>query len=260
MRKRYSVLGDITNSPLYIGPPQELFGSLEGFAEFHDAYKDRPGVIAGPANDGMLHFFAEADGAELLAYVPSMVIDKLPRLKERDYQHTYYVDGELVAVSAQIDPDPTQCTADNGSGVPDVSGCGWSTVITSGGGHGFEGLIALDLTAPLDPTVSGYANNRVLFEKTGGDFGQIYGPPVIAPLGYHDVNGSPSSPYWYIFTGNGYKTTCTTSGNITCNTDTTQPTKLLMVSLDSAHTVLISALTLRGGSHRPHWSALISPT
>ena len=39
MRKRYSVLGDITNSPLYIGPPQELFGSLEGFAEFHDAYK-----------------------------------------------------------------------------------------------------------------------------------------------------------------------------------------------------------------------------
>ena len=245
MRKRYSVLGDITNSPLYVGPPTELFSAFEGYSGFFSTYNDRPGVIAAPANDGMLHFFAESGGSELLAYIPSMVIDKLKRLKERDYQHTYYVDGELVAGSAQIDPDPEQCATDIANSVPNPDSCGWKTVVTSGGGHGFEGLFALDLTAPVDPTVTGYANNRVLFEKTGGDFGQIYGPPVIAPL------GTPSEPHWYIFTGNGYKTTCT-GPDITCNTDTTRPSKLLMVSLNSLHTVYgKSAGTSMGGLSSP---------
>ena len=89
----------------------------------------------------------------------------------------------------------------------------------------------------------------MLFEKTGSDFGQIYGPPVIAPL------GTPSSPHWYIFTGNGYKTTCTTSGNITCNTDTTRPTKLLMVGLNSTDTVVGIGTNTTGGLSSP---ALVS--
>jgi hypothetical protein len=200
LRTRYSVLGDITNTPVYISPPRELLASIVGFSEFSDLYSTRRSYIASGANDGMLHIFDTNDGSEVFAYIPSMVIGKLDLLAARNesYQHAYYVDGELKSNSAQID---------------DV----WHTILTGGGGAGFAGLYALDMTDPdFDPD-----KHRILFEKDASDgFGYIYGKPQIVPLGNNNAN-----PDWYIVTGNGY------------STDATHPTALMMVSLDNTGTV-----------------------
>ena len=58
-RSRYSVLGDITSSPIFIGPPREPYGSLDEFVTFSTEYAGRDGRIAAGANDGMLHVFDE---------------------------------------------------------------------------------------------------------------------------------------------------------------------------------------------------------
>ena len=245
LRTRYSLLGDITNTPSYIGPPRELFTSFNGYAGFRHEKRNRPGTIATPANDGILHFFAEADGTETMGYIPSMVIEKLFRLAQPAYEHTYYLDGELVVSSAQINPDHGNCTDTIVGGDPvdttptDDSDCNWRTVLAGGGGPGFEGLFALDVTTP------GYTSDKVLFEKTGGDFGHIYGAPRVAAL------GTAAEPEWYVFTGSGYKTVCTGIGNANCDTDTSHKTALLMVSLDDPTTVHTIDTGTTGGLSSP---------
>jgi hypothetical protein len=237
LRKRYSLLGDITNTPVYIGPPRELFTNFEGYSGFRYAYRNRDGVIATPANDGILHFFAEADGSEAYGYIPSMVIENLFRLAQPAYEHTYYLDSEMFVTSAQVNPDHFACVdSDDVDDNPiNVSACEWRTVLTGGGGHGFEGLFALDISTPT------YSSDSVLFEKSGGDFGHIYGAPRIATL------GSAAEPDWYVFTGSGYKTACTGVNNADCDTDTSHPTALLMVSLADPSTVhKIDTLTTGG--------------
>ena len=216
-RTRYSLLGDITTTPVYIGPPQELLAGFNGYTDFVAANATRPGRIAAPANDGMLHIFDEADGSEVFAYIPSMVIGNLSLLAARDqaYNHTYYLSGEVSARSAQIGDD-------------------WHTILSGGCGPGCAGLFALDMTDP------DFNDSKILFEKTSSDgFGYIYGKPQIAPLGIND--GDPDwRPNWYVITGNGYSTT---SG---------QPTTLKFVSLDNfstVHTVTVSGSS--GGLSAP---------
>jgi hypothetical protein len=195
LRNRYSVLGDITSTPLYIGPPRELLRSVNDFSTFLSAQASRAGRVAVGANDGMLHVLDEADGSEVYAYVPSMVLNKLGNLAARSatYTHTYFVDGELTSGSVQI-----------GSSTPV-----WHTILTGGGGAGFAGLFALDVTDPA------YTDDKLLFEKSGGNWGHIYGRPRLGFIG-----ASNADPTWYIFTGNGY------------SSSVGQPTKLMMVNLD----------------------------
>ena len=174
LRSRYSLLGDIVNSnPVYIGPPTEVFTDPV-FATFETDIASRPEMVAVGANDGMLHVFSAATGAELYAYIPSMLIHKLDRLAVvPPYQHTYYVDGRLTSASAKI----------NGS---------WKTVLSGGLGAGEKGLFALDVS-DTNPS-----SHNVLFEKSGADgFGYIYGQPSILKT----PDGS-----WSIFTGNGLGT------------------------------------------------------
>jgi hypothetical protein len=196
LRTRYSVLGDVTNTPEYIAPPRELLREVTGYTAFQTAQASRPGRLAFGANDGMLHVLDAADGTELYAYVPSMVFDRLHNLAARDeaYTHTYYVDGELTSASVQIGADTPV----------------WHTILTGGCGAGCEGLFALDMTS------ADYSSDKLLFEKTGGNWGHIYGKPAVGFIGAGNAD-----PTWYIFTGNGYKTTAG------------QPTRLMMINLDT---------------------------
>jgi hypothetical protein len=211
-RTRYNLLGDVTASPVYIGPPKELLGKLPGFIDFRTDNASRAERIAVPANDGMLHILDAADGSEVFAYVPSMVIGKLGMLAARDqtYQHTYYLAGELALGSAQIDDT-------------------WHTLLTGGGGPGFAGLFALDMTNPA------FTNDKLLFEKSLSDgFGYIYGKPQIAPL------GTRADPKWYIVSGNGYSTS---SGH---------PTTLNFISMDDFNDVdTINVSSSSGGLSAP---------
>jgi len=219
LRSRYSVLGDITSSPIFIGPPREPYGSLDYFIDrFSTPYADRDGRIAVGANDGMLHVFDEDDGSEVFAYVPSMVLDKLGRLAARDatYEHTYYVAGDLLSASAYFASD-------------------WHTVLVGGGGPGFAGLYALDMTAATYDSADG-SDNKLLFEKTAADgFGYIYGKPQIGALG----DDNDKSPSWYIFTGSGY------------STSPGHETALKIISLDDPDTVYTIKTGTTGGLSTP---------
>jgi hypothetical protein len=215
LRTRYSVLGDITDTPLYIGPPQETYGQLSGFVTFTTNNASRDGRTAVGANDGMLHVFDEDDGSEVFAYVPSMVLDKLANLAARaaSYDHTYYVAGDLLSGSARY-------------------GSSWHTILVGGGGPGFAGLYALDMTDDAYPG----SGSKLIFEKTSADgFGYIYGKPQIAPVGAD----ASTTPDWYIFSGSGY--------SISAGHDTA----LKMISLDNPSTVYSISTGTTGGLSAP---------
>jgi len=175
-RNRSGLLGNIMNAgPVYIGPPREHY-TLPGFIAFKNRYSGdhrRPGRIAVGADDGMLHIFDEQDGAEVYAYVPSMLFGKLHRLAQPPGYNTAsdrYVDGQLTSVSAQL----------NGQ---------WRTVLAGGLGAGAAGLFALDVTS------AGADGNKILFEISAADVGHIYSQPSIVRL-----NGGD----WFLVSGNGY--------------------------------------------------------
>lgn len=127
MRERSTVLGDIIHSrPLYI------------------ADASNPTVLVG-ANDGMLHAFNAATGAERWAYVPSMLLSKMKNLAANPYTHDYFVDGQFTVGTVNIS--------------------GNKRVLVGGLGAGGKGLYALnitDLTAASDSDVA----SKVLWEIT----------------------------------------------------------------------------------------------
>jgi hypothetical protein len=104
-RVRGSTLGDIIHSnPAYVQKPLTGFPSTD-YLDFAATYNDRNALVFVGANDGMLHAFDADDGEEIYAYIPSMVISRLPRLAVEPYSHHYYVDGHLTVGDAEFDDD-----------------------------------------------------------------------------------------------------------------------------------------------------------
>jgi type IV pilus assembly protein PilY1 len=137
------------------------------------------------ANDGMLHAFNTANGAERFAYVPNLVFDNLKHLKENDYAHEFFVDLTPVAV-ADV-------------GATDM------TLLVGGLGKGGKGYYALDVTnadgVDAFTSESGVAD-MVLWEypKTGSsdnDMGYTFSKAFI-------VRSYAASYEWVILFGNGY--------------------------------------------------------
>ncbi len=157
-RSRTSVLGDIVNSnPVYVGPPDAGYPDPD-YQTFRTtpANFNRPPIIYVAANDGMLHGFCAVagagcaqGGAELFAYVPSMIYSKLNELTRQGYVHRYYVDSTPTVTDAKV-------------------GGAWKTVLVGGLGGGGSGYYALDVTDPANITEGGAANT-VLWEFTKAD-------------------------------------------------------------------------------------------
>lgn len=179
-----SKLGDIVNSaPAYVGVPDQNYG-LPGHIEYRALHQNRPGMLYVGANDGMLHGFDMATGAERLAYVPSSVFSNLSKLTSPLYSHRYFVDGTPATSDVEFGPND------------------WHTVLVSGMGGGARGVFGLDIS---DPTAfsEAAAASIVKFEYTDAndsDIGFIPGPVTIAKLN----NGR-----WAAVFGNGYNS----SGN-----------------------------------------------
>lgn len=161
-RARSTPLGDLVNaSPIFVKKPPFKYADA-GYASFAAAQANRTGVVYAAANDGMLHAFNAATGAELWAYVPSVVMPNMYRLADEDYEvgenHRFFVDATPV--------------------MGDVfDGTNWRTVLVGGLGAGGRGYYALDVTDPSNPiglwefTVANDAN-----------LGRTYGNPVITKL------------------------------------------------------------------------------
>ena len=78
---------------------------------------------------GPLHVFDAATGSEVFAYVPSMLISRLPALASTTYDGQLWVDGGLV--------------------MADVSLSGGTRTLLAGAlGGGGRGLFMLDVTSP----------------------------------------------------------------------------------------------------------------
>jgi type IV pilus assembly protein PilY1 len=166
LRPRASVQGDILHSPLtywrYPDGTQRLF-------------------VGG--NDGMLHVFDAATGAEVYAYVPSMLTATLPRLARSPYSHTPYVDGGL---------DLAEVTLDGST----------RTLLVGALGGGGKGLFMLDITRASSPATESelVAEAPVKWEVTAssagfGNLGYTYAAPRLARLN----NGQAA-----VVVGNGY--------------------------------------------------------
>ena len=200
LRKRSSRLGAIVNSAIALAGDED-FG-YEGLVDTADlaspasvaglAYTaylrvkaKRPRLVLVGANDGMLHGFDAASGAEKFAYVPRTLLAEpisaadprsvLVRLADPAFVPRFYVDGS--------------------PSVGDAYWAGaWRTVVVGTTGVGGRGVFALDIS---DPEAMSAA--RVLWDLDGRadpNLGYTVGQAVIGRL--HDG-------HFYAIFGNGYR-------------------------------------------------------
>ena len=176
------ILGDIIGgAPVYVRKPSFNYveNNYAGFVAAIDATNPSPpvtvpatlpgrrGVVYAGSNDGMLHAFDGVSGEELWAYIPSMVMDRMYRLADKDYanRHEYFVNAAPVIGDIYIAPV-----------APATVGT-WKTIIVGGLGAGGRGYYALDITNPDSPSLLWEFSNDAL----GGNsnLGQSFGNPVI---------------------------------------------------------------------------------
>jgi type IV pilus assembly protein PilY1 len=166
--------------------------------------RPRPPVVYTATNDGMLHAFNGATGAELWAFIPSVVMPNLYRLADLDYanRHIYTVDGSPVV-----------------SDVYDSVAGKWRTILVAGLNSGGRGYYALDITDPAAPialwefsarAASACPSTVVLnTSKDDCDLGYTYGNPVFTKLsdgtwvvlvtsGYNNVSPGDGKGYLYV--------------------------------------------------------------
>ncbi len=179
-RSRTHLLGDIIHAePLVIREPAQNYGDT-GYASFKTTNASRPKLLLQGANDGMLHAFNAATGAEEWAYVPNLVIGSLNNLSSKNgYTHKYYVDG--TPVSGDIDFNNT----DGISQKPTPPAPDWRTIVVGGLGKGGRGFYALDVTAL--PGAETDLAGKVLWEfpnsatnaTVRANIGYSFGRPII---------------------------------------------------------------------------------
>ena len=162
-RTRTSVQGDILQSSLLY---------------WNHASGQKRLMVGG--NDGMLHVFNATSGSEVFAYMPSMLMARLPALAANPYVHNLYVNGGLAMADVTL----------NG-----IS----RTLLTGALGGGGKGLFMLDMTDPA-PASEVAAANMIKWEvsaaSTGfANLGYTYAAPRLSRLN----NGTAA-----VVVGNGY--------------------------------------------------------
>jgi len=204
LRERAGRLGDLVHSgPVFAGAPESNWPDVAPFpgaagttySEYRLANATRPGVIYVGGNDGMLHGFAQSNGAEILGYIPDALystgaLDGLHYLTDPAYAHRYTVDLTPSVADAYVK------TAAFGS-------TSWKTVLVGGLRGGGRGLYALDVTNPANfSELAGNPAKTVMWEFTSADdsdLGHTFSRASIVPL-----EGPSNSIRWAAVVGNGY--------------------------------------------------------
>lgn len=137
-RSRSGRLGDIVNSSAEVETKRSFYPAFDALpgaeGSAYRAYRETKlasftnSVYVG-ANAGMLHAFNADTGAELFSYIPNGSIGQMGLLLARNYQHRYFVDGQINVTDAVI----------NGN---------WGTVLLGNMGRGGRSVFAIDVTNP----------------------------------------------------------------------------------------------------------------
>lgn len=180
-RARAHLLGDVINSePVLVKAPGASYADA-GYSTFKSGNASRARMLFQGANDGMLHAFVAATGAESWAYVPNLVMGNLNNLSRKPgFTHIYYVDGTPVTG----DVDFKNVLGATGSGTD------WRTILVGGLAKGGRGYYALDVTTP-NAVSEADARAKVLWEFPNSignssarasaklNMGYSYGKPII---------------------------------------------------------------------------------
>ena len=224
-------LGDIVHStPRLVAAPDSRFDARyndDSYQAFRNQYINRRHVLYVGANDGLIHAFnggfwnednysyerTDGNGAvqhplgsEIWAYAPMNLLPHLQWLREADYPHVYYMDGEPLVFDANIFTDD-----DDHPG-------GWGTVLVMGmrlGGGDIDvsingstrtmrsAYVVLDITNPEKPP-------QLLAEITHQDLGFTTSQPELVKfrkpgtgIGGGDDWANPSKNEWYLAFGSG---------------------------------------------------------
>lgn len=140
-RSRTHVLGDIVNAePVVVREP--FFNYVDtGYSTFKTstANTTRTRIVLQGANDGLLHAFNGATGAEEWAYVPNLLMASLNNLSRKGtLDHKFLVDGTPVVGDVDFS---------NTDGVTGNPAADWRTIVVGGLGKGGRGYYALDVTS-----------------------------------------------------------------------------------------------------------------
>jgi type IV pilus assembly protein PilY1 len=193
-RPRQHLLGDLVHSE-----PSLVKGALAayldtGYAGFASTIASRKRMLYQGSNDGMLHAFDAANGAELWAYIPSFMLPGLKNLASKSYAHQFYVDASAV------------------SGDVDFGAGAWHTILVSGLQAGGKGFFALDVTNPVAGDENAVAQkflwqfpNATTPAVTTNSVGLSFGKPIIAKI---------TGQGWVVIVSSGYNNGADGKGHV----------------------------------------------
>lgn len=165
-RRRDHVLGAPASAqPVYVGRPAFRYAD-DNYGGYRDEQQiNRKGMVYVAANDGMLHAFDAATGAEDWAFVPAGVLPDLRRFADLKFgqQFSYLLDGTPVAADICPGAAPVACTASS-----------WRTILVGGLGAAGREFYALDITDPAHPSALWRFNAGM-----DADLGYALGRPLI---------------------------------------------------------------------------------
>lgn len=192
LRDRNSRLGDIVGSNMWVVGKPNVGHTANNYSAFRATQASRPTMIYIGANDGMLHAFNAATGAEQFAYVPLGAYGKLRAYTEPSYTHQFTVDGHPFTGDIH-------------------DGTNWKTMLVGTMAAGGKGYFVLDVTNPGSIS-STSAGSLVVMDKTDGsdaDIGHMFGEPTL------DTSNSErtvqitklNNNRWALLMGNGVNST-----------------------------------------------------
>jgi type IV pilus assembly protein PilY1 len=218
-RTRNYLLGDIVSAQPTVVKDAFATYSDTGYATFAENIAGRRRMIYAAGNDGMLHAFDAANGAELWAYIPGIVAGSLNALTNPAYSHQFTVDGTPTIGDIYV-------------------GGTWKTALVAGLNAGGNGYYALDVTSPVPPDTEAEVAiaAKVMWEfpnasttaTVRNNIGLTFGRPILAKTtasgwvalvtsGYNNTAGDGKGYLFVLDAGTGalIKAIATTAGSAT---------------------------------------------
>ena len=169
-----NLLGPVVNStPWLQDRPSAFWGNVSGYGDFYNAHKNRKSLLWVGANDGMLHAFNPDTGAEVFAYVPGALANRLAEIPLQRSVKTS-LNGADFVTGTQVQPDGTLWPYVDGNPYSaDIKvGSSWRTYVFGALGRGGRGVFALDATS-VDGLKEDQASSIFKWQFTSADDGDL---------------------------------------------------------------------------------------